>query len=134
MFDPAAFIRVVAFGIVYAGIEYRYVNRYERDWTKTAEGFVEKPVFWEISPYHLYLLLPLFVIVSYSTSLTAWAGNTFFLAVIEDIVYFIWRWSPVSKKDWTSTLMGSFRLGKMEIPAWWPIDLAAAAALFLLPF
>ena len=134
MFDPAAFIRVVAFGIVYAGIEYRYVNRYERDWTKTAEGFVEKPVFWEISPYHLYLLLPLFVIVSYSTSLTAWAGNTFFLAVIEDIVYFIWRWSPVSKKDWTSTLMGSFRLGKMEIPAWWPIDLTVAAALFLLPF
>jgi hypothetical protein len=134
LFDPAAFIRVVAFGIVYAGIEYRYVNRYERDWTKTAEGFVEKPVFWEISPYHLYLLLPLFVIVSYSTSLTAWAGNTFFLAVLEDIVYFAWRRSPVSKKDWTTTLMGSFRLGKMEIPAWWPIDLTVAAALFLLPF
>jgi hypothetical protein len=134
LFDPVAFIRVVAFGIVYAGIEYRYVNRYERDWTKTAEGFVEKPVFWEISPYHLYLLLPLFVIASYSTSFTAWAGNTFFLAVLEDMFYFAWRGSPVSKKDWTTTLMGSFRLGKMEIPVWWPIDLAVAATLFLLPF
>ncbi len=133
MFDPGAFIRVVAFGIVYAGIEYRYVNRYERDWTKTAEGFVEKPVFWQIAPYHFYLLLPLFVIVSFSTSLTAWAGNVFFLAVFEDMVYFIWRGSPVSKKDWTTTLMGSIGAGRMEIPVWWPVDVAVAVALFALP-
>ena len=133
MFDPETFIRVIAFGIVYAGIEYRYVNRYERGWTKTAEGFVEKPVFWQIAPYHFYLLLPLFVIVSFSTSLTAWAGNVFFLAVFEDMVYFIWRGSPVSKKDWTTTLMGSIGAGRMEVPVWWPVDLAVAVALFVLP-
>ncbi|MCL4356235.1 MAG: hypothetical protein JRN56_04830 [Nitrososphaerota archaeon] len=133
MFDPVAFIRVIAFGIVYAGIEYKYINRHERDWTKTAEGFVEKPVFWQISPYHFYLLLPLFVIASFSSSVTAWAGNTFFLAALEDMVYFVWRGSVVSKNDWTTTLMGSFRVGKMEVPVWWPIDIAAAVALFVLP-
>ena len=133
MFDPVDFIRVIAFGVVYAGIEYRYVNRYERDWTRTAEGFVEKPVFWQISPYHLYLLLPLFVIASYASSLTAWAGDTLFLAVLEDMVYFVWRGSLVSKNDWTTTLMGSFRVGRMEVPVWWPIDIAAAAVLFVLP-
>jgi hypothetical protein len=131
LFDPGSFIRVAVFGVVYAGIEYRYVNRYEREWTRTAEGFNEKPVFWVISPYHLYLLLPLFVIASYSPSLTAWAGNAFFLAVLEDVVYFVWRGSPVSKKDWTTTLMGSFRIGSMEVPVWWPLDILVAVALYL---
>lgn len=134
MFDPGSFVRVVAFGVVYAGIEYRYVNRYEREWTKTAEGFSEKPLFWVISPYHLYLLLPLFVVASFSASITAWAGNVFFLAVLEDIVYFLWRGSPVSRNDWTTTLMGSFRVGKMEIPLWWPLDIAVAVALFWIRF
>lgn len=130
MFDPRSFIRVVAFGIVYGGIEYRYVNRYEREWTKTAEGFAEKPVFWVITPYHLYLLLPLFIIASYSPSLTAWIGNALFLAVLEDAVYFVWRGRGVSKKDWTTTLMGSFKVGPMEIPLWWPLDALGAVVLF----
>jgi hypothetical protein len=130
LLDPASFARVAVFGAIYAGVEYRYVNRYERDWTKEKEEFNEKPVFWVISPYHFYLLLPLFVTVSYAPSLTAWAGNVLFLAVFEDMVYFVWRRSPVSKKDWTTTLMGSFRVGPMEVPYWWPIDLAAAALLF----
>jgi hypothetical protein len=131
LFDPGSFIRVAVFGVVYAGIEYRYVNRYEREWTRTAEGFNEKPVFWVISPYHLYLLLPLFVIASYSPSLTAWAGNAFFLAVLEDVVYFVWRGTPVSNKDWTTTLMGSFRIGSAEVPVWWPLDILVAVALYL---
>lgn len=133
MFDPGSFVRVVVFGIIYAGIEYRYVNRYEAEWTKSAPGFKEKPVFWVISPYHFYLLLPLFVAASYSPSLTAWAGNAFFLAVIEDAVYFIWKRRPVAKEDWTTTLMGSFRVGPIEVPIWWPLDTLVAAALFWLP-
>lgn len=134
MFDPVSFIRVAAFGVVYAGIEYRYVNRRERDWTKDADGFVEKPVFWVITPYHLYLLLPLFLIVSYSSSLTAWAGDAFALAVLEDMVYFFWRGTVVSKKDWTTTLMGSIRVGRMEVPLWWPLDAVVAVALFWIWF
>lgn len=130
MLDPASFLRVVAVGIIFAGIEYRYVNRYERDWTKTAEGFNEKPVFWVISPYHLYLLLPLFVVASFTLPITAWAGNVFFLAVLEDVAYFAWRGKWVAKGEWTTTLFGSFRLGRFEVPVWWPLDILVAAALF----
>jgi hypothetical protein len=133
LFDPGSFVRVAIFGAIYAGIEYRYVNRYEKEWTRTAEGFNEKALFWVISPYHFFLLLPLFVVASYSQSITAWAGNTFFLAVLEDAVYFVWRGRPVSKSDWTTTLMGSFRLGSVEIPVWWPLDILVAALLFWAP-
>ncbi len=133
MFDPASFVRVVAFGLVYAGIEYRYVNRHERGWTKSQEEFLEKPVFWVITPYHFYLLLPLFLVVSYAPSITAWAGNAFLLAVLEDATYFAWRGSAVNKEDWTTTLVGSFRVGGFEVPLWWPLDLVLALALFWAP-
>jgi hypothetical protein len=133
LFDPGSFLRVAVFGAIYAGVEYRYVNRYERDWPQTAEGVLEKPVFWVITPYHLFLLLPLFVTVSFTLPITAWAGNTFFLAVLEDIVYFVWRGKAVTKEDWTTTLMGSFRVGRCVIPVWWPLDIMIAAALFWAP-
>jgi ABC-type spermidine/putrescine transport system permease subunit II len=133
LFDLASFVRVVAFGIIYAGIEYRYVNRYEKDWPKTFEGVAEKPVFWVITPYHLFLLLPLFIVVSFSFSISAWAGNAFLLAVLEDIVYFAWRGRAVSKEDWTTTLFGSFRIGGAVIPVWWPLDIIVAGALYLAP-
>jgi hypothetical protein len=134
LLDPASFVRVIAFGIVYAGIEYRYVNRYEREWTRTAEGFVEKPVFWVIMPYHLYLLLPLFMIASFALPLTAWFGNAVFLAVFEDMAYFVWRGKMVVKGDWTTTIAGSVRAGGYEIPIWWPVDILVAAVLFAVPF
>jgi hypothetical protein len=130
LFDPGSFVRVVIFGLIYAGIEYRYVNRLEKEWTKTTEGFSEKPVFWVISPYHFYLLLPLFIVASYTPDISAWAGNTFFLAVLEDVVYFVWRGKAVSKSDWTTTLMGSVRVGSMEIPLWWPLDILVALGLY----
>lgn len=133
MFDLASFVRVVAFGIIYAGIEYRYVNGFERDWPKTPEGVTEKPVFWVITPYHLFFLLPLFILVSFSPSISAWAGNTFVLAVLEDIVYFAWRRRAVTKEDWTTTLFGSFRIGGTVIPVWWPLDLIVAGILYLAP-
>ena len=133
MFDLTSFVRVVAFAVIYAGIEYRYVNRREGPWTKTAEGFTEKPVFWVIAPYHLYLLLPLFIVVSFAPSISAWAGNTFLLSVLEDIVYFVWRGKAVNKQDWTTTLMGSFRVGPLVIPVWWPLDILVAGALFVSP-
>lgn len=133
MFDSAAFVRVVAFAAIYAGIEYRYINRYERGWTKKTVEFNEKPVFWVISPYQLYLLLPLFVVVAFSPSLTAWGGNTAFLIVLEDAIYFMWRRKPVGKSDWTTTLMGSFRIGRLQMPLWWPLGAFVAALLFWLP-
>lgn len=133
MFDAASFLKVVAFALVYAGIEYRYVNRYEREYTKTAEGFVEKPVFSVFSPYHVYILLPLFAIVAFAVQFTAWVGNGLVLAVLEDIAYFAWRGRWVTKGEWTTTIIGSFSLGGVEIPTWWPIDIAAALAFFLVP-
>jgi hypothetical protein len=133
LFDPASFLRVVVFAIVYGGIEYRYVNRREEEWTKKVDSFSEKPVFWVISPYHLYLLLPLFVTASFALPLTAWAGNAFSLAVMEDVAYFVWKGKPVAKGEWTTTLMGSVKVGGMEVPLWWPLDIAVAAALFLAP-
>src|SRR5215831_14055893 len=133
MFDELSFVRVLAFAVFYAGIEYRYVNRYEKEWTKDAEGFAEKPVFWVITPYHAFLLLPLFIIVSFSPSITAWAANTFLLAVSEDMVYFLWRGRGVAKGDWTTTLFGSFELGGIVIPVWWPLDIAVAVLLYWVP-
>jgi hypothetical protein len=134
LFDAGSFIRIVAFAVVYAGIEYRYVNRYEREWTKTADGFVEKYVFWVISPYHLLFLLPLFIIVAFAIPVTTWAGNTFLLAVLEDVAYFGWRGKRVARGEWTTKLFGSLGVGRYVIPVWWPLDLAVAAALYLAPF
>ena len=131
MFDEASFIRIVVFALVYAGIEYRYVNRREKDWT--AEGFSEKPVFWVVLPYHLYFLLPLFIVAAFALPITAWAGNTFMLAVIEDVAYFGWRGKAVKRGEWTTTLFGSVSVGKYVVPVWWPLDTLVAAALFLLP-
>jgi hypothetical protein len=132
LFDPGSFVRVVAFALVFAGIEYRYVNRFERD---PAGGvFAEKPVFWVVTPYHAFLLLPMFIVVAYSSSVGAWAGNTFFLAVIEDVAYFAWRGRSVVEGEWTTTLFGSFKVGGLVVPVWWPLDSVVAAALFLLPF
>ena len=133
MFDAESFLRVAVFAIIYAGVEYRYVNRYEREWTKTAEDFSEKPVFWVILPYHLFFLLPLFIVAAFALPITAWAGNTFFLAVAEDIAYFVWRGKAVAKGEWTTTLFGSFKVGRFVVPVWWPLDLLVAAALYAVP-
>ncbi len=123
----------MVFGIIYAGIEYRYINRREEGWTPPAHGFPEKPSFWVITPYHAFFLLPLFVVSAFTLPITAWAGNTFVLAVIEDVAYFVWRGSGVAKGEWTTTLFGSFSIGRTVIPTWWPIDTLIAAALFLVP-
>jgi hypothetical protein len=127
LFDLTSFVRVVAFAVIYAGIEYRYVNRRE------VEGFLEKPLFWVITGYHFFLLLPLFIVASFAPSITAWAGNTFLLSVVEDAVYFAWRGKAVTKQDWTTTLMGSFKIGPAVIPVWWPLDILVAGALYLAP-
>jgi hypothetical protein len=134
LFDLVSFARSLAFAIVFAGIEYRYINRAEAEWTKGIEGFFEKPAFWVISPYQAYLLLPLFIIAGFSFSVTAWAANTFLIAVVEDMAYFGWRKKMVMTGEWTTTLFGSFRLGRYVIPTWWPLDLLIAAGLYLLPF
>lgn len=134
MFDGTSFLRVVAFAVVYAGIEYRYVNRYERDYTKTAEGFAEKPALFVFAPYHVYLLLPLFAVVSFVLPLTAWVANGLLLAVLEDATYFGWRGSRVAKGEWTTTILGSFSVAGFEIPFWWPLDVLVAVALYLVPF
>ena len=134
MFDAASFVRVLAFGIIFAGIEYRYVNRREAEWTKKTEDFYEKPAFWVIAPYHVFLLLPLFIVASFTFPISAWAGNTFFLAVAEDIAYFAWRGKGVAKGEWTTTLFGSFSIGDLVVPLWWPLDLLIAAFLYWIPF
>jgi hypothetical protein len=134
LFDPASFVRAAVFAAIFAGIEYRYINRAEAEWTKKVEGFFEKPVFWVISPYHVYLLLPLFITAAFTFSITAWAANTFLVAVLEDVVYFVWRGRMVMAGEWTTTLFGSFRIGKFVIPTWWPLDLVVAIGLYVLPF
>lgn len=133
MFDSASFVRATAFAIIYAAIEYKYVNRSEADWTKQVEGFQEKPAFWVIWPYHAYLLLPLFIVAAFTFPVTAWAANTFLVAVLEDIAYFAWRGKAVVAGEWTTTLFGSFKLGRFVIPVWWPLDLLIALVLYLVP-
>lgn len=133
MFDPASFVRVVAFAAVFSAIEYRYINKKEAGFDRAAGVHDEKPIFWVISPYHLFFLLPLFIIASFSFSVTAWAGDTFVLAVLEDMAYFAWRGSGVAKGEWTTRLFGSIGVGKAVVPVWWPLDLLVALALFVLP-
>ena len=134
MFDPASFVRVAAFSVIFAGIEYRYINRREEEWPRTKDGFFEKPAFWVISPYQAYLLLPLFMVVSFAPPVSAWAGNTFLTALLEDAAYFVWRGKGVQKSDWTTTLFGSFKLGDLLVPTWWPLAGLLVAALYFLPF
>ncbi|MBI3840984.1 MAG: hypothetical protein HY297_03390 [Thaumarchaeota archaeon] len=134
MFDSWSFARIAAFAVVYAGIEFRYVNRSEAEWTKKMDGFLEKAAFWVVAPYHAYLLLPLFIIVAFTLPVTAWAGNTFLLAVLEDVAYFVWRGKAVVKGEWTTTFFGSFNLGRLVVPVWWPLDVLVAVGLYLAPF
>ncbi len=133
MFDAASFLRVVVFAVIYSGIEYRYVNRRELEWTRTAEGFTEKPVLHVFTPYHVYLLLPLFAAASFAFSFTAWVANGLVLAVLEDAAYFAWRGKRVARGEWTTTIIGSFTLGNLEVPAWWPLDIVVAFGLYLIP-
>ena len=134
MFDPGSFVRVVVFAIVFAGIEYRYVNRREVDLEGPFGVFGEKPVFWKITPYHLAFLLPLFIVAAFALPITSWAGNTFSLAVLEDVAYFVWRGRWVAKGEWTTRLMGSIGSERVAVPLWWPLDSILAGALFLLPW
>ncbi|MDA4128318.1 MAG: hypothetical protein OK422_02470 [Thaumarchaeota archaeon] len=134
MFDPPSFLRVVAFAVIFGGIEYRYVNRREAQWTREVPGFDEKPVFWLYAPYHFYFLLPLLIVVSFTPSVSAWAGNVFYAALAEDVAYFVWRGKTVMRGEWTTQLFGSFQLGKVTVPAWWPLDALIVTAFYLLPF
>lgn len=134
MFELVSFTRAVAFAVVYGGIEYRYVNKREVGWVRGGEGFPEKPVLGRFTPYHVFLLLPLFIVVAFVLPLTAWAGNSLLLALVEDIAYFGWRGRWVEKGEWTTNLYGSFGLGGKVIPIWWPISLVVIVLLYLAPF
>lgn len=133
MFDLLSFVRVVAFATIFGGIEYRYVYRREAPWTKQVADFGEEPAFWIIAPYNAYFLFPAFIVVALSPSITAWAGNAFLLAVLEDLAYFAWRGSRVRNGEWTTCLFGSFSTGGRVVPFWWPLALAIAVAFYLMP-
>lgn len=123
----------MVFSFIFAGIEYRYINRREAEWTTKVEGFYEKNAFWLISPYQAYLLLPAFIVVAFTQPVTAWAANTFLIAFLEDAFYFAWRGRRVAKGEWTTRLFGSFTLGGYEVPVWWPLCLILVAGLYLAP-
>lgn len=133
MFELASFLRSFTFAVIYAGIEYKYINRAEAEWTRNTPGFYEEPAFWRISPYQALLLLPLFVVSAYTLPVTAWAGNVFLITTVEDIAYFLWRGRSVVAGEWTTTLMGSFSVGRYVIPFWWPLTAFVALGLYFLP-
>lgn len=134
MFDPLSFIRSIAFAIIYAGIEYRYVNNREEGWTKDGYNFREKPLFALYTPYHVFLLLPLFIAVAFTLPLTAWAGNAMLIALVEDISYFGWRVRWIEKGEWTTKLYGSFSLGRRAVPFWYPVFVVCVSVLYIAPF
>jgi hypothetical protein len=133
LFDLVSFVRAAAFAVFYAGLEYRYVNRREKEWTTKVEGLFEKPAFWKIYPYHAYLLFPIFVIAGYAMPLTAWAGNTLLIIALEDIAYFVWRGSWVRAGEWTTTLFGSIGVGGRVIPTWWIPSVLVVLVLYWVP-
>ncbi len=133
MFDPISFLRVSAAAIIYAGIEYRYVNRREAGWTKEVEGFYEKPFASKYTQYHVLFLLPLFVVIAYTGSIAAWAGNVFLTAFLEDAAYFAWKGKMVSEGEWSTQLFGSFKLGGVVVPVWWPLDILLVVFFYGIP-
>ncbi len=133
MLELVSFLRTLAFAALYAGIEYRYVNRRDEEWTRTMQGFFEKPAFWKISPYQAYLLFPVFVVVSYTMPLSAWAGNLLLVVTLEDILYFVWRGRWVAPGEWTTTLFGKFTVGGRTVPAWWIPGALLVVILYWVP-
>jgi hypothetical protein len=121
------------FSIIYGGIEYKYVNREEAAWTKTIPGFNEKPLWKEYTPYHILLLLPLFAVVSFTFSISAWTANVFLAALSEDIFYFVWRRKWVRKGEWTTRHYGAFTIGDYAFPFWWFLTGIIVTSLYLLP-
>jgi hypothetical protein len=134
LFELASFVRSTAFALFFAGIEYRYVNRRDAEWTKTSEAFLEKPALWKLMPYHLFFVLPVFVISAYDLPITVWAGNVLWIMVLEDLAYFVWRGRWVMAGEWTTTLLGGFRVGKYVVPGWWIPWIVLALVLYWVPF
>jgi hypothetical protein len=134
LFELVSFFRVIAAAVVYGGIELRYVNRNEADWTRKIDGFYEKPVLWKYTRYHVLFVLPLFIVISYTGQISAWAANVFLVAFVEDVAYFAWRKKMVLQDDWTAQLFGSFKLGGVVVPIWWPLDLLIALLFYSIPF
>jgi hypothetical protein len=127
-------MRSAAFAVIYGGIEYRYINNREEGWTTDGWNFKEKPVFRQFTPYHVFLLLPLFIAVGFSMPLTAWIGDALLIALVEDFSYFAWRGRWVEKGEWTTMLYGSVSIGRKAIPLWWPAFLVVVSLLYLVPF
>jgi hypothetical protein len=86
------------------------------------------------TPYHVFLLFPLFVAVAFALPLTAWVGNFFLLGLGEDVAYFGWRKKRVMKGEWTTSILGSFSIGDVVVPVWYPLSLALILLMYLLPF
>jgi hypothetical protein len=133
LLELLSFIRSVSFAILFAGIEYRYVNRREVTWKDGVDQEGEKPAFWLISPYQAFLVFPAFVVVALAPSISAWAANTFLIALVEDVAYFLFRGSWVRAGEWTTNLFGSFSVAGRVIPVWWPLSLVMSAVCYLMP-
>lgn len=133
MFDLLSFFKVIVVAVIYAGIEYRYINRKEAPWTQQIDGFYEKPIFGKYTPYHVFFVLPLFIAISYTGSITAWTGNVFLVAFVEDVAYFAWRGKMVLEGEWTAQLFGSFKLGGVVVPVWWLLDLVIVLFFYAIP-
>ncbi len=133
MIELISLLRSFVFAVIFGGMEYRYVNRREARWTYELDGFYEKPAFWIISPYHVYFLLPAFLVIAFAPSVSAWAANTFLVAALEDVAYFLWRGEWVKSGEWTTLLFGSFSVAGRAVPIWWPLALGLSAACYLMP-
>ena len=133
MLEPLSLVRSVGFAVLFAGVEYRYINRREASGKDGLDQLGERPAFWVITPYHAYFLLPVFILVALAPLVTAWAANTFLIALLEDVAYFTWRGKWVQSGEWTTLMFGSFRVSRVTIPTWWPLALAISVSLYLMP-
>ncbi|HXW37249.1 MAG TPA: hypothetical protein VEJ36_05040 [Nitrososphaerales archaeon] len=134
MFDFYSALRIGGFAVLFSGFEYFVVNRREANGSSAPSVLGAKPIFMEFYPYHLLFVLPVFIVVSYSASISAWAANVFLLALVEDALYFAWRGRWIVRGDWTAQTFGSFSVGGRVIPNWYPFALLAAAGLYAAPF
>lgn len=136
----ALLLLVLISGISYGILEAKYINT-------DAGNF--KTIPWtggHFAYYHLLLLVQMFVAAFSVTFLSYWIavhrkkytllmsiGGFFLALLIEDITWFLVRWQPIRRTEWTVWPEGwAFPLGFTWIPVWYIVVVVLSTSLLWL--
>ena len=133
-----SFFATLFFAVSYGYLEWRFVAL-ERG-TPVVLGFAD---------YHLFPMLPIFLVVSYSALLDnmlhavkgephlflrpilVGSGHMVLSVVVEDAAYFLWGGIWITPQNWTAR-WGYVTIAGAVIPYWYILSVALALALYIL--